>query len=651
MAVGDRCVIYTRVSTPAQATEDKSSPEYQAAQCREACEDRRYKVVRVIKEVDKRWEPDRVGLEEARQMIRDGEADVLMAQRMDRLTGEQAHLYIVLDDVKRHQGRLEFAELEIEDTTMGRFLLSVYALMSEVETERISARSRQGKQGAINAGLHLGRVPLGFRLEGKGKTRKLVPDDARVSLVRRIFGDVAEGVPTRELGRQLEAEGHRTSIGGKTWDPGSIREIIHNTKYKGVHRGGLTDTRKTTVDGRQKSVTRPRPEEDRGPVFHGPRLVPDDLWERANARLDRNKDESSRRNQNPETHLLRSGYAKCGVCGNNLIAKPAQAKRRPTYRCDNRRVQGCNSISARQDELDALVWSRVELVINSPAQALKKMIDQARDGTLDVRIVELEATTAKLSKRISGLMQGIASAWGDNDEPLAKELTSTKKPLDTALAEADTELADLREQLRRQAELEDLPGHLEAMWREDAVQFQSLAYAQRRNLLAQLGVKTEVLLAAPRTSVEDRTRITMQLAPELLYGWNEADGDWDFDLEDPVGEALNVLTPLSDEAKQQIAEAQAKLTPEQRKANEAFLKLTPKDRRKAIAEEDKQRVERWLAKLTPEQRQRREEWRKMTPKERKADIAKRIEERKSRSCRPAASARPFCDAATSAPGS
>lgn len=603
---GERAIIYCRVSSEKQAGDDKSSHDHQEQRCRQACAARGYTVAQVIHEVDKRWELDRAGLQQAIRAVREGAADVVMAMVMDRLSGDQRHLYIILEDIEGNGGRLEFADQQYEDSAFGRFLRNVYAFMSEVETERISARSRQGKQGAIDAGLHLGRVPLGFRKEGTGKNRKLVRDDATVPLVRRIFTDVAEGVPTRQVINWLEAEGHRTSIGGERWGPVSITRIIRNAKYKGVYQGGLTDTRKVRVNGRQKSVTRPRLEEDRGPTFPGPRVVPDELWAKANASLDRNQAESTRRNQNPETHLLRSGYAKCGVCGYNLIAKPGGVKRLPSYRCGTRRREGHRNTDARQDQLDALVWGRVELVANSPGQALKRMVEQAHDGTLDARLAELEGTVARLDKRLAGLSKGIANAYENDDESLAADLEGQRKPLLAAKADNDAELTGLRAQAERQAKLKDLPAQLEAILAEDPTQFHNLTHAQKRNLLARLGVRAEVLPAAPGTGLEDRVRVTMKLSPDLYYGWNQDDGDWDIDPEDLVGEALNILAPreLSAEEGERVATARGKLTPEQRKANEDFLKLTPEERRAAIAD------------------------------------------RRTRSCRRAASVPPSCDAGT-----
>jgi site-specific DNA recombinase len=594
-----RVIIYCRVSSQQQATDDKSSHEYQERRCREACEARGYEVVQVLKEVDKRWELDRPELDKARQAIKGGQANILMAMVMDRLSSDTKHLYLILDDIERAGGRLEFADQEFEDTPEGRFLRSVATFMAELEILRIKARARQGHESSALAGLPVGRRPLGYQIDGVKKDRHYALEDAEVPLVRRIFQDVADGVEISQLIRDLEREGHKTSTGHDTWWPASIHRIIRNTVYRGTWRTKKTQTDQEKISGRLKTVTRKRSLEEQGPEFPCPRIVSDELWDQANARLNLNQAESPRNSARdpgkvvkPKTHLVRSPFGKCGVCGHALIAVPAKNGRTARYKCGNTAKGQCPGPSITQSRMDAEVWSRVGLVINSPGHALKKMVEQAHDGTLEAKVAELEITVSKLAKQVAGQSRGIARAWGNDDESLAEDLEAERKPLGEALVQAEQELIELQEQVRQQADLENLPSRLEQLWNEGSADFQNLNYDQKRNLLAKLHLKAELfpdLTGAPSSDGRGlslgRARITMELTPDLLYGWNAEDDFWGFDPEEMVGEALNILHPreLSDEEQQQIAEAQARLTPEQRKANEDFLKLTPEKRHASIA--------------------------------------------------------------------
>lgn len=583
----ERVIAYTRVSSQAQATSDKSSHEYQEERIRSACKTRGYTVIRVMQEVDKRWELDRPELNTARQMFRDGKADVLMAMTMDRLSSELAHLYIFMTDIESHRGRIEYADQEYEDDWRGEFLRNMAVTMGKVEIETKSNRSRQGHDGAALNGLPVGRRPLGYQIVGKKRDRHLKIDDGEVPLVRRIFNDVADGVALRQLILALEQGGYKTSLGNVEWWPDGIRRIIHNETYKGEFYGHKSDTRREKVNGKTKPVTRARPKSERGPMFPCPPIVSADLWQRANDRLDLNAASSSRNNKSPETHLLRRPFGVCGECGYSLQAIAEKKGRKARYRCGNTLKNQCPCPSILRDDLDAEVWERVELVINSPGQALQAMVDQVQDGTLDARIAELETTVAKLTKRVSGLVKGIARAWSDDDESLAEGLTAERKPLDKTLADSEQELAELLEQARRQEELRALPTELEAIAKGHAEAFHSLGYKAKQNLMHKLNIKAELGTGLPDSRLPRRTRITMQLTPDLLYGWDGEkgeEGEWDFDAEDLIGEALLILNPgeLTIEDTERIAKAQARLTPEQRKANKAFLDLTPEERRRTI---------------------------------------------------------------------
>jgi DNA invertase Pin-like site-specific DNA recombinase len=620
--VSKRVIAYCRVSSEQQATDDKTSHEYQEERIRKACAERGYTVVQVLKEVDERWETDRPELNKAVHAIKHGEADVLMAMILERLTVDTRHMYMILDDVEKAGGRLEFADQVFEDTPEGRFLRDVYRFMGELEVFRIGARSRQGHKGAAYAGLPVGRRPLGYRIEGKKTARHLELEDAEVSLVRRIFKEVADGVPVRRIAWTLEEEGHKTSFGNTTWWAATIRSIVHNKIYKGIWRGQKTETHLEKVKGKMKSVTRKRLEEEQGPIFPCPRIVSDELWEQANARLELNADESARNNKHPESHLVRSPFGFCGECGYALHCTPAERGRKARYTCGNKAKGACSRPSIRQDELDAVVWERVDMLVNNPGAALKKLVDQAYDGTLDSRIAELEKSVTSLATQSANRSKGIARAWGNGDESLAISMENELKPITKALAGAEAELAALQEQARRQAEIEDLPSQLEKWLNEGNEQFDTMTWTQKRSLMGKLNLRVLLYDGKPDSglkpvwtssdtpkkpaNVEDRVKIMMARLPEHLFGLNEEDDFWDFEPDYLIETAVGILQPveLSDAAKQKIAEAQARLTPEQRKANEDFLKLTPEERKTA------------KLKLTPEQLEAYEEFRKLTPEER-----------------------------------
>ena len=95
-----RAIVYCRVSTSRQE-EDGTSLDTQEAAGRAYCAERGYAVVAVFREVYSGAEfYSRKHLAEARRMLRDGEADVLVSYAIDRLSRRQSHVAIVADEVE-----------------------------------------------------------------------------------------------------------------------------------------------------------------------------------------------------------------------------------------------------------------------------------------------------------------------------------------------------------------------------------------------------------------------------------------------------------------------------------------------------------------------------------------------------------------------
>lgn len=139
-----RAIVYTRVSSLAQSREDKISLDEQTEECLRYATDNGYEVVEVVREVHSAATvSERPLLLDAMRRIKDGEADVLLAYCLDRLTRQQSGIYTI-DETIRPRGRIEFVTEEFEDTAIGRFTRSAKAFVAESE--------RHGSAGQVSAG-------------------------------------------------------------------------------------------------------------------------------------------------------------------------------------------------------------------------------------------------------------------------------------------------------------------------------------------------------------------------------------------------------------------------------------------------------------------------------------------------------------------
>ena len=147
-----RAAIYCRVSTPGQE-EDGTSLATQEARCRQYAAERGYSVVDVYRDVHtgmELWERPRIN--EVRAAVRRGELAAVIAYDLDRLSRDQAHLYILDEEATRHGCELLFVTEEFDKSPVGKAVRAMKGFAAEVEREKIKERTSAGSRRACRAG-------------------------------------------------------------------------------------------------------------------------------------------------------------------------------------------------------------------------------------------------------------------------------------------------------------------------------------------------------------------------------------------------------------------------------------------------------------------------------------------------------------------
>jgi len=139
-----RAIIYSRVSTDAQER-DGTSLDTQERACLELAAVRGWSVVQCVRDAASGYDLDRPGIEGVRSILRRGDADVVLSYAVDRLSRNQNHIGVVLDEVEQAGAQLEFVTERFEDTAIGRFILAARAFIAEVEREKFAERTMRGK--------------------------------------------------------------------------------------------------------------------------------------------------------------------------------------------------------------------------------------------------------------------------------------------------------------------------------------------------------------------------------------------------------------------------------------------------------------------------------------------------------------------------
>jgi hypothetical protein len=154
-----------------------------------------------------------------------------------------------------------------------------------------------------------------------------------------------------------------------------------------------------------------------------PPLIDRLTFERAQARLGRNKSELARPSDSTDT-LLRGGFVFCGSCGRRMVVKRSTHKRRKQVRyiCQYRDTCRLHVITA--SILDEGVWSRVSAILAEPERLRAVLSEPSRDfageiAAIDGRIEELRREESGLT-RLGGSWKRMTMPWNQSSPSCEK---------------------------------------------------------------------------------------------------------------------------------------------------------------------------------------------------------------------------------------
>jgi site-specific DNA recombinase len=270
--------IYARTSSANQRF--NYSIEEQVNECWNYCDDRGWVVRYVfIDECQSGRDVDRPKFKLMMEKARAGEFNVIVFWKLDRFCRSLADL-VNIERSLRQWGVAVSSATEFVDTTtpVGRFNYRNLASASELESDIIGERARMGLHGLARQ--HKwpgGHTPLGY---DKTRDGRLIPNESEAKLVRRIFDMYLAERSMPEVAFMLNAEGIRTRK-NREWNARAVRDILTNGIYVGEY----------SVAGVEDHVEQYR-------------IVPNDLFRKANEIMLRYKTSHAERFPMPETRRM-----------------------------------------------------------------------------------------------------------------------------------------------------------------------------------------------------------------------------------------------------------------------------------------------------------------------------------------------------------
>ncbi|MGV0975805.1 MAG: recombinase family protein [Azonexus sp.] len=163
------------------------------------------------------------------EAARAGQVQRIVALKLDRMARNVRDFLALVDELKALGVDLVLIDEAFDTSTaQGKFALTLFAAMAELERSTIKARVMSGKaEKARQGGYNGSACPLGYDYTGGAFVAN---DDA--GTVRSIFARFLAGASLSQIAQLLRAEDAPTAKGGQWW-PSTVRGVLLNGAYAG----------------------------------------------------------------------------------------------------------------------------------------------------------------------------------------------------------------------------------------------------------------------------------------------------------------------------------------------------------------------------------------------------------------------------------
>lgn len=220
--------IYIRVSTEDQAREGFSLGE-QEEKLKQLCDYKGYELYKVYCDagISAKDMEHRPKFQEMLKDMKDGKINYIVAYKLDRVTRSVRDLEELISQLEKYNTYLVCDRDDVNTSTAnGRFFVRMLTVLSQLEIEIVSERTKFGLNGAIKSGHLPGQVALGFKKDGN---RKTIIDPATAPIVKRVFDLYLQGKTFLQISNIFNEE----KVLNKNWKDTHIERIINNRLYMG----------------------------------------------------------------------------------------------------------------------------------------------------------------------------------------------------------------------------------------------------------------------------------------------------------------------------------------------------------------------------------------------------------------------------------
>ena len=419
--ISPKFFLYARKSTD---VEDKQvlSIEAQITELRAFARNEGLNIIEEIIEKKSAKTPGRPLFNKMLERIEAGEANAILSWHPDRLARNSVDggkIIYLLDC--GHIVALKFPTYNIDNTSQGKFMLSIAFGQSKYYIDALSENTKRGLRQKVRRGEYPGPAPTGYINDLRSKT--IVIDKRKGPIVRRAFELYAQGNTSYEGLADFLAQNGLVSRGNKPLHRNRISFILNNPFYTGLFR----------YNG----------EVHEG--IHQP-VVPKKIFDQVQEVL---KARSNPRHFHPDHPQAYCGLMKCATCGMAITAehKVKHQKNGNThdyvyYHC-TRKNKMLKHIApcVRQEKLDEQLSSILQKFSLEPVweQGLLKLMSEEQSSvssqTNSAFVQESKQEILKTTQKLEVLLDSYLNQDFERETYLRKksELLSSKKSIEEHL--------------------------------------------------------------------------------------------------------------------------------------------------------------------------------------------------------------------------
>lgn len=383
-------VIYVCYSSDSQREE---SIEGQIRECKEYAERNGITIVGTY--IDRALSAKTDNRPEFQRMIKDSSKrlfEVVLVWKLDRFSRNRYDSALNKATLRKNGVKVISAKENISDGPEGIILESMLEGYAEYYSAELSEKIHRGqKENALKGRNNGGGIPLGYLL---GDEQKLVVDPLTAPIVLEIFKRYAEGETVRSIIESLNGRGLQTKH-NIPFSMGSFTALLKNRKYIGEYK--YQDV--VIKDG-------------------VPAIVPEDLFNRVQERMEKNKRKPA--SAKAEEEYLLTTKLFCGDCERMMIGESGRSHTGTVYyyyKCGGaKRRSGCKRKAIKKDWIER---ATVILTVNRVLQdeEIDRISDklvalqEREDTALPALQQQLEETEKAIDNLLTAIQQGILTKF------------------------------------------------------------------------------------------------------------------------------------------------------------------------------------------------------------------------------------------------